>query len=450
MIKFHYAMQICDTANRDQTNKRFCGDDRALLTKKSVKSFLESISYLYNKQSGTEHHILFLADNTTDSTLNFIERLKEQYQKKEINIYIQRTELGCKESMRTCFDWLSVNGKDLIYLVQDDYLFLKSAVYEMASIFFQLHNEVNAQPIVMSFNAPSLWRESYRNNPTPRAIFVGENRYWIQSYDTPSTFLTSREQLSKNWDVIQLFLQLSFYDQDLEKKSLNKMFTQKGILGVLPINSVALHMQGNRELDPYINWKEWWDSIDVEHEKKPFTLPEGKIVLNVGGGGISCKTQADELKEYTELFVDLNEKSNPDILASMLDLSVLPPNSVDCVYSSHSLEHIYFHEIPKCLSEWYRVIKDGGKIIIQTPNLKVPAQLTVEGKLLDKIYDSPGGAVSAIDMFYGHKDLVARNEYMAHKTGFTKESMEIILTSLNYTKFKVIENDTNLDTVIYK
>lgn len=450
MIQFHYAVQICDTANRDSTYKRFCGDDRALLTKKSLKSFIESVKYLTDKRPETEHHILLLADNTSDATFEYIEKLKEQYQRKEINIYTQRTELGCKGSMRTCFDWLSVNGKQFVYCVQDDYIFLKSAIYEMASMFFQLNSETGAQPIVLSFNAPSLWRETYKNNPTPRAVFAGENRYWIQSYDSPSTFLTSREQLSRNWDVIQLFLQLSFYDQDLEKKSLNKMFTQKGILGVLPINSVALHMQGAREYDPYVNWQEWWDSVDVEHEKKQFVLPDGKIVLNMGGGGISCKSHEEELKEYIELFVDLNEKSNPDIVASMLDLSTLPSNSVDCVYSSHSLEHIHFHEVPKCLSEWYRVIKEGGKIIIETPNLKIPAQLTAEGKLLDKIYDSPGGAVSAIDMFYGHRDLITRNEYMAHKTGFTKESMENILQSLNYNKFEVTEEHLNLRTVIYK
>jgi hypothetical protein len=40
------------------------------------------------------------------------------------------------------------------------------------------------------------------------------------------------------------------------------MFTQRGILGIMPMNSVALHMQGPAEKDPYIDWKTLWDSID--------------------------------------------------------------------------------------------------------------------------------------------------------------------------------------------
>jgi hypothetical protein len=454
MNQFHYAIQICDTSSRDPNTKRFCGEDRTLLTKKSITSFLNSINYLIQKQPQTEHTVMMLADNCSDVAIEFLNKVKKKYERREIKIQIQRTQLGCRDSMRVCYDWLGVNGKDFVYLVQDDYIFLESALYEMASIFFQINNECgNTHPIVISYNYPKLWNDTYKNLQTPRTIFVGENRYWIQSYDTPCTFLTSMYQLSNNWDLIQYFLQLPF-DFKLESKSLNKMFTKKGILGILPINSVALHMQSYIELDPYIDWKSWWNKIDIEESETKFNLPVNeKILLNIGGGGLSYKNSpaTEDLENYRELFVDLNQNSNPDICTNMIDLHMIPSDSIDCVYSSHALEHIHFHEISRCISEWYRVIKNDGHIRIIVPNLKVPAQMAAEGRIMDKVYDSSIGPILALDMFYGHRDEVGRSEYMAHKTGFTKESIELILNSLNYKNFEVIEdNFHNLVIKIYK
>jgi hypothetical protein len=258
-------MQICDLASRDPELERVCGNEnRGLLSKKSIKSLLESIDYLIERRPETQHHILLLCDNSSDDLHEFVLKMKSKYENNNIRIYTQRTQLGCKDSMRTCYDWLRVNGKDIVYMVQDDYLYCDSAVYEMSSIFFQLVEECQTQPIVISFNYRKLWHETYRNTPTPRAIFVGEKRYWIQSYDTPSPFLTSHAQLLKNWDIVQHFLSLPFDDVDLEKKSLNKMFTMRGMLGVLPINSVALHIQGQWELDPHMNWRDWWNGIDEQ------------------------------------------------------------------------------------------------------------------------------------------------------------------------------------------
>jgi hypothetical protein len=60
------------------------------------------------------------------------------------------------------------------------------------------------------------------------------------------------------------FLHLTEHkDKGLERKSLNYLFTQRGILGLVPINSMAFHMQSDFEKDPYIDWKPIWDSINV-------------------------------------------------------------------------------------------------------------------------------------------------------------------------------------------
>lgn len=54
------------------------------------------------------------------------------------------------------------------------------------------------------------------------------------------------------------------------------------------------------------------------------------------------------------------------------DVRSLPyaDNSVDEIYSSHVIEHFDFHEGQKVLREWYRVLKPGGWMATEQPDLE--------------------------------------------------------------------------------
>jgi|GEM_PF-3172530 predicted SAM-dependent methyltransferase/GT2 family glycosyltransferase len=56
----------------------------------------------------------------------------------------------------------------------------------------------------------------------------------------------------------------------------------------------------------------------------------------------------------------------------------LPKNSVDEIYSSHLIEHFHFHDGEKVLKEWYRVLKPGGILTIETPDLLATCKKFVE------------------------------------------------------------------------
>jgi predicted SAM-dependent methyltransferase len=42
--------------------------------------------------------------------------------------------------------------------------------------------------------------------------------------------------------------------------------------------------------------------------------------------------------------------------------------SCDLVYSSHLLEHFHYEKLPSILSEWMRVIKPGGHLVLYVPD----------------------------------------------------------------------------------
>jgi len=60
--------------------------------------------------------------------------------------------------------------------------------------------------------------------------------------------------------------------------------------------------------------------------------------------------------QWRELRFDINPKVKPDIVGTMTDMSAVADASVDAIYSSHNIEHLYPHEIPHALAEFKRVL----------------------------------------------------------------------------------------------
>jgi SAM-dependent methyltransferase len=124
---------------------------------------------------------------------------------------------------------------------------------------------------------------------------------------------------------------------------------------------------------------------------------------------------------WKEIRFDIDKNVNPDIEGTLTDMSLVETGSVDAVYSSHNIEHIYPHEVPIALKEFYRVLKDDGIVVITCPDLQTVCEAVVNDKLLEPLYETIDGVkVSPIDILYGWRIPIAEgNEYMAHKGGFT-------------------------------
>ncbi|WPB59534.1 class I SAM-dependent methyltransferase [Xylophilus sp. GOD-11R] len=147
-----------------------------------------------------------------------------------------------------------------------------------------------------------------------------------------------------------------------------------------------------------------------------------KTILHIGCGYSSLKNlpQYFQSGEWDEIRVDIDEAVKPDIVASLQDLSVFEDGSIDVIYSSHNIEHIWAYEVPGVLAEFERVLSAKGVAVVLCPDLASVAQGILNGRPDDVLYESPAGPISAIDVLYGFgADLARGRHYMAHKTGFT-------------------------------
>ncbi len=182
-----------------------------------------------------------------------------------------------------------------------------------------------------------------------------------------------------------------------------------------------------------------------------------RTVLNIGCG--------DKLYKTTELHVAINADivtpKNKEADLKVLDvvgpesLKVLEPkgiyfhqtdvrnlpyiesNSFDEILAFHLLEHINVWEVPGMLQEWKRVLKPGGRVVLEQPDLIKCCinflNVTTTGD--PKIWYRKG-----MLGFFGKQDI--NEPYMQHKWGYWPDSTIKLLESQGFVEIEHQESTT--------
>ena len=147
-----------------------------------------------------------------------------------------------------------------------------------------------------------------------------------------------------------------------------------------------------------------------------------KKFLHVGCGPAkkSNTTAGFNTEAWQEIRFDIDPACSPDLVGTIVDMSTVADKSVDAIFSSHNIEHVYAHEIGRVLNEFRRVLADDGFVVLTCPDLQSVCEAVAADKLLEPLYDSPAGPIAPLDVLYGLRSAIAAgNHYMAHKCGFT-------------------------------
>jgi predicted SAM-dependent methyltransferase len=129
------------------------------------------------------------------------------------------------------------------------------------------------------------------------------------------------------------------------------------------------------------------------------------------------------------LNIDALDESVADEIS---DISLLRfiDNTVDEIYASQLIEHFDYIHCKYVLSEWYRVLKSNGTLVIETPDLSrtykklVSTGIETQKNTLQWVFglDSPG---------------------LLHKTGFTFSLLEDLLKEVGFDSIKKQEQQTH-------
>ena len=136
---------------------------------------------------------------------------------------------------------------------------------------------------------------------------------------------------------------------------------------------------------------------------------------------------------WSEIRLDIDPSVSPDVIGTMTDMASVSSGSVNAVFSSHNIEHLYPHEVPLALAEFMRVLTSDGFAVITCPDLQSVCALIAEDKLTEAAYTSPAGPIAPLDILYGHRPAMARgNLYMAHRCGFTQSVLAATLKASGF------------------
>lgn len=113
------------------------------------------------------------------------------------------------------------------------------------------------------------------------------------------------------------------------------------------------------------------------------------------------------------------------------------PESVDEIYARHMLEHFTYKEAKRTLRHWLCVLKVGGRIDINVPDMeKHLKQLNMDG--YSPYISNVTNKEHAMAGIYGWEN----DEYDIHKWGYTFETLCELLNEIGYSNVRRIEDNS--------
>ena len=134
------------------------------------------------------------------------------------------------------------------------------------------------------------------------------------------------------------------------------------------------------------------------------------------------------------------EDAAPDLIYRMefdADNSLVEPIPLDdgCAdefMALHVIEHFYAFQADAVVDEWKRVLKPGGKLILELPNIELAARNLLEG------------FPDQLSMWGLYGDPSHSDPYMCHRWGYTPRTIKHLLKMRGFVDIKVLLPETHM------
>jgi len=148
---------------------------------------------------------------------------------------------------------------------------------------------------------------------------------------------------------------------------------------------------------------------------------------------------------WDEIRYDIDASVNPTIIGSLTNLEMIESGSIDAIYSAHNIEHLFEFEVEAAMSEFYRVLKSDGFLVLACPDMESVCKIVIEKGLYGRAYDTADGiSISPHDMIFGWGRVIrSGNPFFAHKCGFDAKTMHQKLSNANFMDFASFVTNTD-------
>lgn len=135
------------------------------------------------------------------------------------------------------------------------------------------------------------------------------------------------------------------------------------------------------------------------------------------------------------LNLDIMPGPGVDIVSSAHELPSIEDGVVDEILAEHLFEHFSFYEAQRALAEWYRVLRPGGILVIECPDLVALCRAFVEANEYER-FQSNKGHWALIHHIYGNQRGRTQEEQLSqtHKSGYSPLRLEEMLIGVGFSE----------------
>lgn len=149
---------------------------------------------------------------------------------------------------------------------------------------------------------------------------------------------------------------------------------------------------------------------------------QGAIRLNLGCGD-------KLLPGYINVDAAPSRKGQkPDVVCDIRNLDQFKTGIADEILAVHVIEHFYYWEVVSLLVGWNRVLKPGGLLVLECPNL-LSACVEI---LRNPVRASLPGFEGQQGMWPLYGDPSWKDPLMCHKWAYTPESLGLVLAKAGF------------------
>lgn len=168
----------------------------------------------------------------------------------------------------------------------------------------------------------------------------------------------------------------------------------------------------------------WWYGLDEDQTRKKILIGLNGLKLNLGCG-------FDKRDGY--LNIDIRTDVGADVVMNLDNIPYpFADNSAEEVIAKDILEHFSFRDIERMIRELHRILKSGGKLVIQTPDLEQIMGSIGRGEI--------SGFWNISYWLYGGQDYREN----CHKLIFTKDELKLLLEKIGFRVDNLYSGGTNL------
>jgi len=249
-MKLDVILRTHSTGNVHQ-GERYVGTSKEEVMLRCVYSLVRSMN-----EADADIRVSVVDDRSTPDALK---KLRDILQSSKHPTEIRQCDAKIQnESTMAHFSVGLERGREIVYLVEDDYLHAPSAISEMLDAYTLFKKNLGRREVALY---PTDYLDRYNEMDLCR-IVLGPKRHWRTITRTTNTCWLSHALLRKRWSEFEALAKGYGVVPGIgEDNTINKIWREDAVV-FSPIPTLALHVQFDVHKDPYVDWQSWWNSAD--------------------------------------------------------------------------------------------------------------------------------------------------------------------------------------------